>query len=106
MEENGATILGASVRALAVGGRWVMHLIEEFQELAVCDFLWVVDYLESLGVSCPPSAYGPIARVLGVATNVSNSRIQQALIIECLSVHVLDTPKAACSDCSLLSAGG
>ena len=48
--EDGAAILRACVAALAVLGRGVMHLIEEFEESAVGDFGRVKRDLEGFGV--------------------------------------------------------
>ena len=48
--EDAAAVLGAGVRPLAVGGRGVVHPVEEFEELSVGDLVWVEGYLEGFGV--------------------------------------------------------
>jgi hypothetical protein len=48
--EDGGAVLRACVWALAVRGGGVVHLVEEFEEGAVRDFLRVVDNLEGFGV--------------------------------------------------------
>lgn len=45
-----------------------------------------------------------VRRVGGVATNVSNARIKHGVLGEMVAVHVLDTPEAPGSNCSLLHA--
>jgi hypothetical protein len=50
MVEDGGAVLRACVWTLAVRGGGVVHLVEEFEEGAVRDFLRVVDDLESFGV--------------------------------------------------------
>lgn len=125
--KDGAAVLGAHVGALAVLGGGVVHAVEELKQRAVCDLLRVVDDLQSLGVwrtelasapgalelgvrgvltACPPTADGAVARILHVAANVSDARIQQPLLGKLAPKHVLDAPEAASGDCGRLRAGG
>lgn len=48
--ENGAAVLSAHIGALPVLGRGVVHAVEKFDELAVCDDGRVKGYLESFGI--------------------------------------------------------
>lgn len=48
--EDAGAVLGAGVGTLLVESRWVVHLIEVFEELAIRDLLWVVEDLDGLGV--------------------------------------------------------
>lgn len=50
VREDRAAVLGANVRALAVGCCGVVHAVEEFQKLAVADDGGVEGYLEGFGV--------------------------------------------------------
>lgn len=75
--ENRAAVLRADIRALAVLGRWVVHLVEKLEESAVLNLIRVVDDLERFGMSSPPAAYSPISRVVCVAANVSDACIVQ-----------------------------
>jgi hypothetical protein len=119
--EDAGAVLRASVRALAVQRRGVVHAVEEFQEFLVCDLRWVVSYLESFGVwsqekdvstgsysegeetrvshtSGIPTAHGAVAWVLCVPADISHSRIIEALAGEVFPVQVLDAPEASRSD--------
>lgn len=48
--EDGAAVLRPAVGALSVLGCRVVHLVEEFEQLAVSDLVWVEGYLEGFGV--------------------------------------------------------
>jgi hypothetical protein len=48
--EDAAAVLRADVRALAVGGRRVVHAVEVLEQAAVGDLGWVEDDLEGFGV--------------------------------------------------------
>ena len=48
--ENTGTVLRAGVWTLTVRGCWVVHLVKEFDELAVGDLLGIVGYLEGFGI--------------------------------------------------------
>lgn len=48
--EDAAAVLGADVRALAVGGGGVVHAVEVLDQAAVGDFGGVVDDLERFGI--------------------------------------------------------
>jgi hypothetical protein len=48
--ENRAAVLRADIRALAVLGRWVVHLVEKLEESAVLNLIRVVDDLERFGI--------------------------------------------------------
>jgi len=48
--KNCRSVLSANIRALAICSRRIMHLIEKFQQVAICDFLGVIDYLQCLGI--------------------------------------------------------
>jgi hypothetical protein len=50
MIEDSTPILGSGVRPLAVRSCRVMHFIEEFEELAVCNLRGVEGNLESFGI--------------------------------------------------------
>ena len=50
--KNGATVLGADIGALTVGGCGVVHTVEKFEELAVCELVGVEYHLEGFGVWC------------------------------------------------------
>lgn len=50
VEENAAPVLRSRVRALAVRGRGVVHLVEELDESAVADLLGVVYDLQGFGI--------------------------------------------------------
>jgi hypothetical protein len=50
MIEDSGSVLGARVWTLAVQGCWVMHLVEEFKQLAVCDLVRVECNLQSFGI--------------------------------------------------------
>src|SRR5258708_21785014 len=52
MVENTRSILRTSIWTLTVGRCGIVHLVEEFEELAVCYLLWIVGYLECFGVCC------------------------------------------------------
>ena len=62
MIEDGGAVLRASVHALAVLGRRIVHFVEEFEEGCVLNFGGVEDYLERFGI-CQPFelAYGSCA---------------------------------------------
>jgi hypothetical protein len=123
--EDGAAVLGAHIGALAVLGGGVMHAVEELEQCAVRDLFRVVDDLQGLGVwrtelagasdalgawelltACPPTADGAVPRVLNVAANVPDARIQQPLLGKLAPEHVLDAPEAASGDRGRLRAGG
>ena len=50
MVEDAAAVLRADVRALAVGGRRVVHAVEVLEQAAVGDLGRVEDDLEGFGV--------------------------------------------------------
>ena len=49
-------------------------------------------------------AHGAVAGRFGVAANVADARVQQALVSKVFAVHVLDAPEAAGGDGALLRA--
>ena len=51
-------------------------------------------------------AHSAVARALGVAANVPDAGVQQALAAKVFAVHVLDAPEAAGGDGALLRAVG
>lgn len=51
-------------------------------------------------------AHGAVAGALGVAADVADAGVEQALVAEIFAVHVLDAPEAAGGDCALLRAFG
>jgi hypothetical protein len=51
-------------------------------------------------------AHSAVAWRLGVATNVADARVQQALVAKVFAVHVLDAPEAAGGERALLRAFG
>lgn len=129
VEEDGAAVLGACVGALVVELRRVVDGVEVLDQLPVRQLLRVEGDLQRFGVCGNPtsalratalvapsalrpgirtsgvaSAHLPVARVRGVATNVSDLCVDEALVREALAVCVLDAPEAARRDCSLLVA--
>lgn len=50
MVEDARAVLGARIWTLAVRGCGIMHLVEEFEELSVSDFRWVVCDLQGFGI--------------------------------------------------------
>lgn len=48
--EDGAAVLGSDIWPLPVQSSRIMHLVEEFDELAVGDFLGVEDDLQGFGI--------------------------------------------------------
>jgi hypothetical protein len=55
-------------------------------------------YGKKIRTTSPSAAYSPVPRVLCVTTDISDSRIVQALSLVFLSVHVLDAPETSCGD--------
>lgn len=129
--EDTAAVLRADIWALAVGGGRVVHAVEVLDQAAVGDLRGVIDDLERFGVcregirsahalaSCRITsrsspqltaggsrAHSAVARGLGVATNVADAGVQQALVSKVFAVHVLDAPEAAGGDRALLRAFG
>lgn len=51
-------------------------------------------------------AHSAVARGFGVAANVADARVQQALVAKVFAVHVLDAPEAAGGERALLRAFG
>jgi len=56
--EYGTPVLRSDIGALTVRGGRIVHLVEELDELVVCDFLGIVDDLKSFGV-CIELVYIP-----------------------------------------------
>jgi hypothetical protein len=50
------------------------------------------------------SADSAVAGILGVATNVSDTGVQDSILGEVVAVHVLDSPETSSCYCGLLSA--
>lgn len=50
MVEDAAAVLSARVRALAVLGRWVVHLVKELEQGLIRDFVRVEVDLEGFGI--------------------------------------------------------
>ena len=48
--KNRRSVLGPNIGTLAVCSRGIMHLVEEFQKVTICDFFGVIDYLQCLGI--------------------------------------------------------
>ncbi len=48
--EDSASVLRTPVWALLVLRCRVVHLVKELEKRAVCDLVWVVDYLKGFGV--------------------------------------------------------
>jgi hypothetical protein len=125
--ENGAAVLRTGIGTLTVRSCGIVHLVEEFEERAVCYFCGVVDDLKCFGVcitaisipllycytqlggtrtSCPSTAHGSITRTICITTNVPYSRIVQALVLELSPIHVFHTPKTSCGYRGGLRTGG
>jgi hypothetical protein len=130
VKEDSASVLRADIRALPVGCRRIMHLVEEFKKLSVRDFFWVehdlkrlsiyddglVQYsqkrhqsalcgLEILTSGCP-TANSSVARVLRIASNISDSCVQETFTRKCFPIHVLYAPETARRHSRKLGAGG
>lgn len=95
--EDARAVLGSAVWTLGVEGCGVVHAVEEFEELAVGDLGWVVVELDGFGVASTSTANTSVAWALGIASNIANTRIVQSATSEALAEHVLDSPKATCS---------
>lgn len=54
--------------------------------------------------SCSTRAHGAVAGVVGVAADVADAGVQQALVAKVFAVHVLDAPEAAGGERALLRA--
>jgi len=102
MIENRTPILRAGVWALAVRGRGVMHLVEEFEQLAVGYLVRVESDLEGFGMSSTTRAHGAITRALSITTNISYSCIIQSLPLKLFTIAMFDAPETSCCDCCLL----
>jgi hypothetical protein len=53
--------------------------------------------IRCLLTSCPATAHSPVTRAVGVASNVPNPRVVQALLLKLSAIHVLDAPETSCS---------
>lgn len=76
--ENRAAVLCADVRALAVFGGGVVHLVEELEQRAVFDLGGVVHDLQGFGVYSESARYGPDMRALCAGCSRINSRAHDA----------------------------
>ena len=91
--EDGRAILCADVRSLAIVLCWIVRDTEEnHQQLAVCDFRWIVDNASALGVAGRASADQVIVWVIDVAAAVSGSDFLNA---DDVFKDSLRAPKAA-----------
>jgi len=79
VEEDAAPILRADVVALLVMRGWVVHAIEELDQLSVADLLRVKSQLRRFGMPRSTRADGPVRGIVRVAANVSNSGIIEPL---------------------------
>lgn len=56
--------------------------------------------------SSPPRAYGAIARIVGVATDISHFRIDESFALEVFAEQVLNAPEAAGGNGAFLGSVG
>jgi len=83
-----------------------VHLVEEFNELAVGEAGGVVGYLEGFGMASSTRTDTPVTRILAVATDIAYTSIIETFSFKSFAVHMLDAPETACSDGALRSAFG
>jgi len=102
MIENPRSILRTSIWTLAVRGRGVVHLVEEFEQLAIGHLIRVKCNLKGFGMSSTTRANCAIARTLGITANIPYSRIIQSLPFKLFPIHVFDAPETSRCNCSLL----
>ena len=104
--ENPTPILSPHVRSLSIHCRRVVHFIQELDQLSVRQLFGVEEHQQGLGVACPTGADRAIGRIVGVASDVSDTCVDQTFTGKLLAVHVLDAPKAAGGNGAFLSIGG
>src|SRR5450432_1059858 len=90
--ENGRAVLRAPVGALAVAAGGVVRRPEDFEEVAIRDFLWVELDEYRLGVARPVRAHHLVAGVGDVSAGVTDGGGHNA---GDLPEAVLDAPEAA-----------
>jgi hypothetical protein len=56
--------------------------------------------------ACSSRAYGAVAGVVRVASDVADAGIEEALVLEVFAIHVFDTPEAAGGDGGFLGPFG
>ena len=64
---------------------------------------WETRDMKEVHTSCPSRANRAVARIVGITTNVSHSRIQQTFAIETFPEQVFHAPEATCCDSAFLS---
>ena len=114
MVEDTGAVLRAGIGTLAVRCCGIMHFVEEFEELAVCDLGWVVGHLKGFCICCfqtvsrvslgngreqrtasPSRADSPITRALRITPNISHPRIIKSLPLKFLSKHMFNAPETS-----------
>src|SRR5437016_3380568 len=100
MEENGAAVLRAPIRPLAVLGRWIVVLPEDVQQRVIRHLRGIELHFYHLGMSRLVCADFFIRRILSVAAGIAHGRCHHAGSLTKSGFH---TPKTSGAESGLFN---